>query len=513
MANDDSEIPLIGQLEDSGLQLLVARTPPPCDRRIEDWIASNLDAEGDTSRANRWNQLISNLPASRRLQASKARDSAAVGTPNGWSRFSIAYKHGVAVVRLVDRTLVDQAHIQEMGRDLMDLIDVGNHRIVVNFTVVERLGSWIIGVIGNAVRRCAAGDGGRLKICGLEPQLAEIFSLVGMAGEIELHADEASAIESPWPARSTPRQLPIDILRALLDIGGIPPVAGGAPTDQEIELAEMRPSSSRSVQRPCTQPAAAKPNLPVSLRVRVGASNSRTVIVTTPRFVIGRDRSCQLRLGSAQVSKQHAALEQREGRVYLRDLGSTNGTLVNGRQIRNLEVDLHHGDEFQIGPVLASLEIGVFPKNTEELTSLVPDSLETELDSPTLPAAPAEAPRTEELTLLDDLDPAQRIKFETLEDVLVITPQLPELDEEATLEALRAKLTTLLEEPLPRRVVVNLEFVNHISRQAVALLLAHHFRLEWAGGALRICQAHSRIIALLGPGATHHAGRLLPDPG
>ncbi|MGD0040005.1 MAG: hypothetical protein ABSE84_06210 [Isosphaeraceae bacterium] len=30
-----------------------------------------------------------------------------------------------------------------------------------------------------------------------------------------------------------------------------------------------------------------------------------------------------------------------------------------------------------------------------------------------------------------------------------------------------------------------------------ALLLAHHFRLEWTGGALRICQAHARIIALL----------------
>ena len=50
---------------------------------------------------------------------------------------------------------------------------------------------------------------------------------------------------------------------------------------------------------------------------------------------------------------------------------------------------------------------------------------------------------------------------------------------------------------MPRRVVVNLEFVNHLSRQAIALLLAHHFRLEWNGGALRICQAHARIIALL----------------
>ena len=81
--------------------------------------------------------------------------------------------------------------------------------------------------------------------------------------------------------------------------------------------------------------------------------------------------------------------------------------------------------------------------------------------------------------------------------MLVVTPQLQELDDEATLEALRSTLHSLQEQPLPRRVVVNLEFVNHLSRQAIALLLAHHVRLEWGGGALHICQAHARIIALL----------------
>ena len=226
MANDEAEIPLVGRLEDSGLQLLVARTPAGCDRRIEDWIASNLDLESDLSSSNHWNQLIANLPASRRSrQHARTNDRVLAGTPAGWSRFNIAYKRGITVVRLVDRALVDQAHIQEMGCDLMDLIAVGNHRLVLNFTLVERLGSWIIGVVGNAHRRCSAGDGGKLKICGLDPRLAEIFSIVGMAGELDFHADEAAAIESPWPPRSTPRQLPIDILTALLAMGGIPPSA------------------------------------------------------------------------------------------------------------------------------------------------------------------------------------------------------------------------------------------------------------------------------------------------
>ncbi len=499
MANDESAIPLVGQIEGSGLQLLVTRTPGGGDRRIEDWIASNLDLESDPARTNHWNQLIANLPASRRIPARRTGNSASAGTPNGWSRFNIAYRRGITVVRLVDRALVDRAHIQEMGSDLMDLIAVGNHRLVLNFTAVERLGSWIIGVIANAHRRCAAGDGGKLKICGLDAQLAEIFSIVGMAGQIDLHGDEAAAIESPWPVRSTPRQLPVDILSALLAIGGIPPLRGGAPSD-EAEVAEVA-----DLLEPAPQPvpdsrlplAPATPAAPVSLRVQVGSSDCRTVTVSKLRFVIGRERGCQLRLGSAQVSKQHAALEQRDGRVYLRDLGSTNGTFLNGRHIRNLEVDLRDGDQFQVGPVLATLQIGVPPGNPGPAECQVSEWLEPEVEASTLLTPPAEAPCTEELPLLDDLEPAQRIKFEVLEEVLVITPQLPELEDEAILEALRTKLATLFEEPLPRRVVVNLEFVNHLSRQAIALLLAHNFRLEWTGGALRICQAHARIIALL----------------
>ncbi len=446
MANDESEIPMVGRLEDSGTQLLVARTPGGCDRRIEDWLASNLDLESDPSKTNHWTQLIANLPTSRRMPTHRTNDTASAGTPAGWSRFNIAYKRGITVVRLVDRALVDQTHIEEMGCDLMDLIDVGNHRLVLNFTLVERLGSWIIGVVGNAHRRCAAGDGGKLKICGLDPQLAEIFSIVGLAGELELHIDEAAAIQSPWPSRATPRQLPIDILSALLAIDGLPPLRGGAPSD-DAEIAELleadpEPAPAARIPRAPDTPAAS-----VSLCVQVGASDSRTVIVATPRFLIGRDRACQLRLGSAQVSKRHAALEQRDGRITLRDLGSTNGTIVNGRHIRNLEVDLRNGDQFQIGPVLATLQVGLPPESPGPAESPVPEWGEAEVESPTLLSPLLQPPCTEELPQLDDLDPSLRIKFEILEEVLVITPQLQELADEATLEALRSKLAELFEEP------------------------------------------------------------------
>jgi anti-anti-sigma regulatory factor len=500
----ESEIPLAGRVETAGLQLVLPRISPTGDRRIEDWLASNMDLESDPAQANHWNRLIENLPVFRRRHVRQSVDGPAALSQGGWSRFSVAYERGLTLVRMVDRSLVQQSQIQELGSDLLDLIDVGNHRLILNFTAVERLGSWIIGVVAGAHRRCALADGGKLKICGLDPQLAEIFAIVGMTGDIDLYPDEAAAIDSPWPERSTPRQLPVDILCPLSSIRELPPVCGGAPTE-EGTVAKQRNSEERAG-RGSPDPAArrteglppwsgAKSELQVSLLVRVGACDPRTVVVSASRWLIGRDRTCQLRLGSAQVSKQHAVIEHRDGQSFLRDLDSTNGTLINGRIIRGLEVEVHHEDQIQIGPVLATVVIE--PAQGMACTEKGPvDEMDSDHCDESAPPE-GECPSTEELPLFDDLDPASRIKYEILEDVLVITPQIPELGEEEMLEALRGKLQSLYEDPLPRRVVVNLEFVNHLSRQAVAMLLAHHFRLEWGGGALRICQAHARIIALL----------------
>ncbi len=87
----------------------------------------------------------------------------------------------------------------------------------------------------------------------------------------------------------------------------------------------------------------------------MGASKGRPVPVEGPRFVIGRQSDCQLRLGSPMVSKLHAAIERRDGRIFLSDLGSTNGTVLNGRLLRGKEAEIHDGDRIQVGPVVCTL--------------------------------------------------------------------------------------------------------------------------------------------------------------
>jgi len=62
---------------------------------------------------------------------------------------------------------------------------------------------------------------------------------------------------------------------------------------------------------------------------------------------IGRSSSCDLILSDPTVSRRHARLVHRGGKWVLQDLGSTNGTALNGRRVGRCE--LRPGDELLLG--------------------------------------------------------------------------------------------------------------------------------------------------------------------
>jgi predicted component of type VI protein secretion system len=68
-------------------------------------------------------------------------------------------------------------------------------------------------------------------------------------------------------------------------------------------------------------------------------------------FVVGRDPGCQLRPGSSKVSRRHCALLARDGRFFLHDFGSTNGTLLNDRALLGGTIELMDGDRVEVGPL------------------------------------------------------------------------------------------------------------------------------------------------------------------
>jgi len=81
-----------------------------------------------------------------------------------------------------------------------------------------------------------------------------------------------------------------------------------------------------------------------------GRQKGKLLPITLAQFLIGRDAQCHLRPASPLISKRHCALLQREGKVYVRDFDSTNGTFVNDQPVKG-EVELKHKDQLKIGPI------------------------------------------------------------------------------------------------------------------------------------------------------------------
>ncbi len=64
-------------------------------------------------------------------------------------------------------------------------------------------------------------------------------------------------------------------------------------------------------------------------------------------LLLGRSSACQLVLADDTVSRRHAELRLHQGAWFIRDLGSSNGTWVNGRRV--MEAEVAPGDELQLG--------------------------------------------------------------------------------------------------------------------------------------------------------------------
>jgi pSer/pThr/pTyr-binding forkhead associated (FHA) protein len=61
---------------------------------------------------------------------------------------------------------------------------------------------------------------------------------------------------------------------------------------------------------------------------------SSTVEVVKDMTLVGRKEDCDLRLNHKSISKIHCVIVKTDGLLLLRDLGSTNGTRVNGTRVR-----------------------------------------------------------------------------------------------------------------------------------------------------------------------------------
>jgi len=133
------------------------------------------------------------------------------------------------------------------------------------------------------------------------------------------------------------------------------------------------------------------------LRVVQGKPAGKTLVFGPGDYILGRGDECHVRFNSEWVSRQHCLLRVRDAAAVLRDLGSRNGTLINGR-LCQAEQTLADGDLVQVGPVtfLVVLEPGARAEGSEPNLTLHPDSTEE-----SKPRSAAEGTATEPTMDLD----------------------------------------------------------------------------------------------------------------
>ena len=81
-----------------------------------------------------------------------------------------------------------------------------------------------------------------------------------------------------------------------------------------------------------------------------GKMMGKEIPLTAAEFRIGKDPSCQLKPASG-VSDKHCAFLVKQGKLFLVDLGSSEGTFVNDNKI-SAEVELKLKDKVKVGPLL-----------------------------------------------------------------------------------------------------------------------------------------------------------------
>jgi len=79
--------------------------------------------------------------------------------------------------------------------------------------------------------------------------------------------------------------------------------------------------------------------------------------------VLGRRHDCDLCIPLGDVSRRHCQLDRNNETLQIRDLGSRNGTFLNGQQV-NGETTVKPGDYLQIGPLTFQFQIDGEPQKT-----------------------------------------------------------------------------------------------------------------------------------------------------
>ncbi len=171
--------------------------------------------------------------------------------------------------------------------------------------------------------------------------------------------------------------------------------------------------------RHCGIDETSSPNGPPSARPddlwvlsRIGGENgtNQRVNVVNPSFTVGRHPSSNLCLSDSTVSGRHAEVLTINRDLFVRDLNSTNGTLLNGRKLQNL-TGLRSGDVLHFGSVMYTLQSSTAENMSSTILADVSAEALAQMQFEKLLRRPALRPYYQPILRLSD---RTRVGFEVL---------------------------------------------------------------------------------------------------
>ncbi|NBW86835.1 MAG: FHA domain-containing protein, partial [Planctomycetia bacterium] len=90
--------------------------------------------------------------------------------------------------------------------------------------------------------------------------------------------------------------------------------------------------------------------------IRSPSGKRRNGVVPLP-VLVGRGEEAKIRIPQDAVSRRHCQFVERDGHVYIRDLGSTNGTLLDGKRVQpDVDTPVSSGGTVSVGDVQIRVE-------------------------------------------------------------------------------------------------------------------------------------------------------------
>ncbi len=112
------------------------------------------------------------------------------------SRLRVAEQDGITRIEFVDRNILDEANIQQIGDEISQIIDeLERPRLLISFENVDHLSSAALGTlitINNKIR----GKDGQLRLANIDPQIYEVFVITKLNKLFEIHEGSEQAIAS-----------------------------------------------------------------------------------------------------------------------------------------------------------------------------------------------------------------------------------------------------------------------------------------------------------------------------